>query len=210
VYIPKAKVLSTDELFKSAAYLTEAFTGVQLPSIPVASGSAATVPSHGDHMHTPIASVRTDAHTSYFSDNDVYESGLLTPPETIRAKLNGTKSERLVTEVETLPAFNLAFNTPEPFFEWLENGGLDALGGSGVGAGRQDAEPAGGKGAPDQDHVGHARNMSMPGSCELHKSFRLERFSQAMTGTSGWEANGAILSSMFLFLVIYSRVCVLT
>ncbi|KAJ8597167.1 S-adenosyl-L-methionine-dependent methyltransferase, partial [Rhizopogon salebrosus TDB-379] len=74
--------LCTDELFKSAAYLTEAFTG----------------------------------------------SGV---------------------EIETLPAFNLAFNTAVPFFE----------------CGR-----------------------------ELHKSFRLERFSQAMTGTSGWEAPGAILS----------------
>ncbi|KAG1730958.1 S-adenosyl-L-methionine-dependent methyltransferase, partial [Suillus paluster] len=80
--------LCTDELFKSAAYLTEAFTGVQLPLAPP--GSAAT----------------------------------------------------------PLPAFNLAFNTPVPFFD-----------------GR-----------------------------EPRKSFRLERFSQAMTGTSGWEAPGAILT----------------
>ncbi|KAG2117497.1 S-adenosyl-L-methionine-dependent methyltransferase, partial [Suillus cothurnatus] len=77
--------LCTDELFKSAAYLTEAFTG-----------------SAG--------------------------SGL---------------------DPEPLPAFNLAFNTPVPFFE----------------CGRE------------------------PG-----KSFRLERFSQAMIGTSGWEAPGAILT----------------
>ncbi|KAG1769394.1 S-adenosyl-L-methionine-dependent methyltransferase, partial [Suillus occidentalis] len=75
--------LCTDELFKSAAYLTEAFTGVQLPLAP-------------------------------------------------------------------LGTFNLAFNTPVPFFE----------------CGRE------------------------PG-----KSFRLERFSQAMIGTSGWEAPGAILTS---------------
>ncbi|KAG2343502.1 S-adenosyl-L-methionine-dependent methyltransferase, partial [Suillus weaverae] len=75
--------LCTDELFKSAAYLTEAFTGVQLP---------------------------------------------LAPPG----------------------AFNLAFNTPVPFFE----------------CGRE------------------------PG-----KSFRLERFSQAMIGTSGWESPGAILTA---------------
>ncbi|KAJ8582548.1 S-adenosyl-L-methionine-dependent methyltransferase [Rhizopogon salebrosus TDB-379] len=54
--------------------------------------------------------------------------------------------------VETLPAFNLAFNTPVPFFEWLEDGGLDA----------------------------------------------------AMTGTSGWEAPGAILSGMFPFML---RLC---
>ncbi|KAG2033087.1 S-adenosyl-L-methionine-dependent methyltransferase, partial [Suillus americanus] len=73
--------LCTDELFKSAAYLTEAFTGVQLP---------------------------------------------LAPPGT----------------------FNLAFNTPVPFFDGREPG----------------------------------------------KSFRLERFSQAMIGTNGWEAPGAILT----------------
>ncbi|KAG2127306.1 S-adenosyl-L-methionine-dependent methyltransferase, partial [Suillus bovinus] len=79
--------MCTDELFKSAAYLTEAFTGVQLP---------------------------------------------LAPPGS------------------PLPAFNLAFNTPVPFFE----------------CGRE------------------------PG-----KSFRLERFSQAMIGTSGWEAPGAILTA---------------
>ncbi|KAG0694495.1 hypothetical protein DFH29DRAFT_1034034 [Suillus ampliporus] len=80
--------LCTDEMFKSAAYLTEAFTGVQLPLAP-----------HGNH--------------------------------------------------EPLPAFNLAFNTPVPFFD-----------------GR-----------------------------EPRKSFRLERFSQAMMGTSGWEAPGAILTA---------------
>ncbi|KAG1720371.1 S-adenosyl-L-methionine-dependent methyltransferase, partial [Suillus lakei] len=78
--------LCTDELFKSAAYLTEAFTGVQLPLAPLGS---------------------------------------------------------------PLPAFNLAFNTPVPFFE----------------CGR-----------------------------EPRKSFRLERFSQAMIGTSGWEMPGAILT----------------
>jgi hypothetical protein len=33
---------------------------------------------------------------------------------------------------------------------------------------------------------------------ELRKSFRLELFSQAMTGMGGWEASGAILSGMFL------------
>ncbi|KIJ64089.1 hypothetical protein HYDPIDRAFT_91366, partial [Hydnomerulius pinastri MD-312] len=76
--------LTTDELFKSAAYLTEAFTGVQLPAS---------------------------------------------------------------------SAFNLAFQTAAPFFDWLED-------------------------AADQP-----------------KSFRLERFSKAMTGTSGWEAPGAILSA---------------
>ncbi|KAG2111832.1 S-adenosyl-L-methionine-dependent methyltransferase, partial [Suillus clintonianus] len=81
--------MCTDELFKSAAYLTEAFTGTDRRS----AGSG--------------------------------------------------------PDPEPLPAFNLAFNTPVPFFE----------------CGR-----------------------------ELHKSFRLERFSQAMIGTSGWEASGAILT----------------
>ncbi|KAG1880138.1 hypothetical protein F4604DRAFT_1620152 [Suillus subluteus] len=102
---------------------------------------------------------------------------------------------------EPLPAFNLAFNTPVPFFEWLENGGLDALSGNGAGAG---CLPAGAVGnivsAEDegaQTHTGHVRNLSTlsaQSGREPGKSFRLERFSQAMIGTNGWEAPGAILT----------------
>jgi hypothetical protein len=36
---------------------------------------------------------------------------------------------------------------------------------------------------------------------ELRKSFRLELFSQAMTGTGGWDAPGTILSGMFLYVL---------
>ncbi|KAI9570964.1 S-adenosyl-L-methionine-dependent methyltransferase [Boletus coccyginus] len=64
--------VATDELFKSAAYLTEAFTGR------LRSGNTA--------------------------------------------------------KPEKLPAFNLALRTNAPFFDWLENGGEDPLGGTGQGA----------------------------------------------------------------------------
>lgn len=201
VYIPKAKVLSTDELFKSAAYLTEAFTGVQLPSTAVVPGSTAAGHLNGDDAYTSVQNRWDDAYISCFPDDNSHTYGVLTPLQPIQAKLDGRIAEDSVVEVETLPAFNLAFNTPVPFFEWLENGGLDALGGSGIGAGRRDSEPAG----VNQDHFGHVRNMStlsMRSGHEQHKSFRLERFSQAMTGTSGWEANGAILSGMFPFLFV--------
>jgi hypothetical protein len=115
---------------------------------------------------------------------------------------------------EPLPAFNLAFNTPVPFFEWLENGGLDALGGNGGGTG---CLPAGAVGniisAEDessQTRTGHVRNLSTlsaQSGREPGKSFRLERFSQAMIGTSGWEAPGAILTSMLLFLLPVCLCC---
>ncbi|OAX34859.1 hypothetical protein K503DRAFT_803247 [Rhizopogon vinicolor AM-OR11-026] len=168
--------LCTDELFKSAAYLTEAFTGVQLPSAPHAPpGSAATMPPDGDDTHT---------------------SGHLKQPQPIHVESDGRSAKGNVM-VETLPAFNLAFNTPVPFFEWLEDGGLDALGGSGIGAGSWDIESAGNEDGTKQGQAGHVRNkstLSTRSGRELRKSFRLERFSQAMTGTSGWEAPRAILS----------------
>ncbi|KAH7923064.1 S-adenosyl-L-methionine-dependent methyltransferase, partial [Leucogyrophana mollusca] len=106
--------LCTDELFKSAAYLTEAFVGVQLPS-----SSTCTSPScAATATATPAPIPATDA--------------LLPATD---------------ADPDPLPAFNIAFQTASPYFEWLEDGGRDARGGDG-----------------------------------------------AMTGTSGWEAPGAILS----------------
>lgn len=118
----------------------------------------------------------------------------------------GTESDRRSAgsglDPEPLPAFNLAFNTPVPFFEWLEDGGLDALGRNGGGAGCLPARVVGNivsaedEGA--QPHTGHVRNISTSSARsgrEPGKSFRLERFSQAMIGTSGWEAPGAILTA---------------
>lgn len=132
----------------------------------------------------------------------------------------GTESDRRSAgsglDPEPLPAFNLAFNTPVPFFEWLEDGGLDALGRNGGGAGCLPARVVGNivsaedEGA--QPHTGHVRNISTLSACsgrEPGKSFRLERFSQAMIGTSGWEAPGAILTGMSLFILpvrLWSRV----
>lgn len=94
------------------------------------------------------------------------------------------------TKPEKLLAFNLAFHTNTPYFEWLENGGEDPLGGTGHGARictaaktekilRDDTEPV------------------VPGdepNCASGKPFRLQRFSMAMMGTAGWEAPKAILS----------------
>jgi hypothetical protein len=198
VYTPKVKILSTDELFKSAAYLTETFTGVQLPSAPT-STSAATIPPARDDAHTRVPEFRNprdDTHIPCFTHDNTHTSHPLAHPQHIQVSLDRKRAESGV-EIETLPAFNLAFNTPVPFFEWLEDGGLDALGGSGIGAGCLPPED-GDDGVHSQ--TGHARKqstLSTRSGRELHKSFRLERFSQAMTGTSGWEAPGAILSGTF-------------
>ncbi|KAG2344894.1 hypothetical protein BDR05DRAFT_998898 [Suillus weaverae] len=75
------------------------------------------------------------------------------------------RSTGLGLDPEPLLAFNLAFNTPVPFFKWLEDGGLDTLSGNSSGAG---CFPTGVVGnimsAEDhgaQTHSGHVRNMSM-------------------------------------------------
>jgi hypothetical protein len=355
VYISKLKIHSTDELFKSAAYLTEAFTGVQLPLAPPGSAPArpgdddeahisalgtqntgdsphifgfpankahicsplaqpqplraqSFVSVHSEHPtttsstqthrnlleaapvihalspvaestmsprlwdaampapiagppldlgsgllspkrnttpHTETSSIRTipklpppaphpsPLHNTIYSKSDVPNtpSALLVKCASVVSTLtlastnsaivsegrppgsnvglgaeSDTGSARSGLDPEPLPAFNLAFNTPVPFFEWLENGGLDALAGNGGGAG---CLPAGAVGnivsAEDrgaQTHTGHARNLSTlsaQSGREPGKSFRLERFSQAMIGTSGWEAPGAILTGMLQF-----------
>jgi hypothetical protein len=200
VYTSKVKVLSTDELFKSAAYLTEAFTGVQLPSAPALT-RAATIPPARDEAHACIPEFRNpwdDTHISCFINDNAHTSHPLDPqPTQVSSDRKSTESG---VEIETLPAFNLAFNTPAPFFEWLEDGGLDALGGSGVGAG---CLPPVDRDDDVRSRTGHVRKqstLSTQSGRELRKSFRLERFSQAMTGTSGWEAPGAILSGMFPFI----------
>ncbi|KAF9235949.1 hypothetical protein BU15DRAFT_50734, partial [Melanogaster broomeanus] len=122
--------LCTDELFKSAAYLTEAVTGVQFP------------------------------------------------PE-------------IKAEQDTLSAFNLAFRTTVPYFDWLENGGKDPIGGTGRGACASGTTTMGG-------NLTIHNGTRLPVQCDASKptppkSFRLERFSKAMTGTTGWERPGAIL-----------------
>ncbi|KAG2367596.1 hypothetical protein BDR07DRAFT_1393039 [Suillus spraguei] len=338
--------LCTDELFKSAAYLTEAFTGVQLSSVP--QGSGLTTPADGCEAHAAALSTQNtvdNAHTSVFPANKAHICSPLAQPQPLRAQLftgvhsehstatSSTHTHRHLLEATTathalstmaepamsprlwdatmpapiagppldlgsgllspkrdttpyseassirttlklpppaphpsplqntiysksdvpntpsallvkcasvvstltlastnsavvsegispsgsvglgtesgrnagsgldpehLPAFNLAFNTPAPFFEWLEDGGLDTLGGNGAGAG---CLPAGAVGnimsASPQTRAGHVRNsstLSTQSGREPSKSFRLERFSQAMIGTSGWESPGAILT----------------
>ena len=199
-YISEHEDPSTDELFKSAAYLTEAFTGAQLPSTPaVTPGSAARDPPGSYDAHISALNKEDDTHIPgpCSTDSDVHTSAPLTEPQPIRVELGGRITEKSGGELDTLPAFNLAFKTPVPFFEWLEDGGLDALGGSGIGAGHF---PHGDADEGVHNQFGHVRNkstLSTRSGRELRKSFRLERFSQAMTGTSGWEAPGAILSCMF-------------
>jgi hypothetical protein len=130
------KVLSTDELFKSAAYLTEAFTGVQLPPA-LAVISTPTITPARDGAHTCVPEFRNpwdDTHTPCFTHDNVHTSSPLAHLQPTQASSDRNGAESRV-EIETLPAFNLAFNIPVPFFEWLEDGGLDALGGSGIGAG---------------------------------------------------------------------------
>lgn len=343
-------MLSTDELFKSAAYLTEAFTGVQLPLAPL--GSAPTMAADGNEAHTSAFStpnIGDDAHISGFPDNKAHIRSPVVQPQPLRVQsstsvhsdpttTSSTQTHRHFPEAATvtyalspveesprlwdatmpapiagppldlgagflspkrnttphtetssirttlklspsaphpsplhntiysnsevptassallikcasvvstltlastnsvvsegmppsnnvglgaesdrrsagsglgpepLPAFNLAFNTPVPFFEWLENGGLDALGGNGGGTGclLTGAVPniVSAEDESAQTRTGHMRNLSTlsaQSGREPGKSFRLERFSQAMIGTSGWEAPGAILTSMLLF-----------
>jgi hypothetical protein len=205
VYTFQVKIVSTDELFKSAAYLTEAFTGVQLPSAPTAASTATIHPARDD-AHTCVPEFRNpwdDTDIPCFTNDKAHTSHPLAHSQPTQVSSN-RKSAGSRVEIETLPAFNLAFNTPVPFFEWLEDGGLDALGGSGIGAG---CLPPGNGDDGVHSQTGHARKkstLSMQSGRELRKSFRLERFSQEMTGTSGWEAPGAILSGMFPFVL---RLC---
>ncbi|EIW79552.1 hypothetical protein CONPUDRAFT_166305 [Coniophora puteana RWD-64-598 SS2] len=83
-------------------------------------------------------------------------------------------------------AFNVALQTHSPYFEWLEAGGLDITGGDGCGA------SAGVRDAANDRASFHTGT----GSAKDVTSYRLDRFSRGMTGTSGWEAPGAILNAL--------------
>lgn len=98
---------------------------------------------------------------------------------------------------EKLLGFNLAFRTHAPLFEWLENGGEDPLGGTGLAASIRTPAKMGGVIRGD---VQLAVPNNAP-SCMPPKSFRLERFSKAMMATAGWEAPKAILGGKFLMLI---------
>lgn len=96
-----------------------------------------------------------------------------------------------------LLAFNLAFHTNRPFFEWLENGGEDPLGGTGQGARICTPTRTGSIMCSDLQPAAPGNELNrVPG-----KSFRLQRFSKAMMGTTGWEAPKAILGGKFLTYV---------
>ncbi|KAF8443678.1 hypothetical protein L210DRAFT_3502471 [Boletus edulis BED1] len=236
--------LITDEIFKSAAYLTEAFTGVQLPTLASASNSscpadphfsgATTIPSTSSFvMNDPVtcvpatrsSSIRThivypenenvEPHSHSLPSTEPLENDVSyplkdapipshplgtepsTPPTPGRSHVEGltqTEGERVrlgpVVKPEKLPAFNLAFRTQAPFFEWLENGGEDPLGGTGRGACIHTLTKT------RNVQAGDVR-LAVPNdvfNCAPRKSFRLERFSKAMTGTTLWEAPKAILN----------------
>ena len=226
-------ITSTDELFKSAAYLTEAFTGVQLPTLsptpnspfpadaissrtnaipstssfvindpaPCApttrSSSALThiVYPEDEGVHPPSHAVpSTEPLESDFPPKDIPISSqpLAAEPSAPLPRLNlveastQTEQGRLnpgdAAQPEKIPAFNLALRTTAPFFDWLENGGEDQLGGTGQGACIR-------TGSVKHGDMRAASRNAVPG-----KSFRLERFSRAMIGTTEWEAPKAILS----------------
>ncbi|KIK97901.1 hypothetical protein PAXRUDRAFT_9890 [Paxillus rubicundulus Ve08.2h10] len=252
--------LCTDELFKSAAYLTEAFTGVQLP-VPQSLGSASrpTSPltssnSFAQRTMTPLTDNHAAGASNYHNLSTRSSSALthvictndederlrtpsrlalskesfedinsrcplpnkardrylplastplsphLPPPpphsmpveeSTARLAKEGGASEAQ-GERDTLPAFNLAFRTTASFFDWLESGSKDPIEGTGRGAGASATT------REFSDLMEHnATQLPIHGDgpeSESQKPFRLERFSKAMTGTSGWEAPGAILS----------------
>jgi len=242
-------ITRTDELFKSAAYLTEAFTGVQLP-IPASNADppfpadaitpgTTTIPSTSSFVISdPTACAPTTrsssdlTHIVYPDDvgdtqppscplrsTDPLEVGTLSSPPTelpISSKPLATEPSislphpslvEASTQMEKqclrpgntvrpekLPAFNLALRTNAPFFDWLENGGEDPLGGTGQGACVHALTRTGGT---RRDDVQLAV-PTIPPDCAPRKSFRLGRFSRAMIGTTLWEAPKAILSGEFL------------
>ena len=233
---------SADELFKSAAYLTEAFTGVQLPTLASTSDTTfpantvlsgkSTIPSTSGYVindPTPCASTKRSSsvltHIVYPEDDNVHplphslptkESlervGSRSPPtgSSIPSQLHpppflspieaseqageNCLQSRNTTRPEKLLAFNLAFHTGTPYFEWLENGGEDLLGGTGQGA-RICIPTKKGSIMPSDVLLVVPRNEP---KCAPGKPFRLQRFSKAMTGTTGWEAPKAILSGKLL------------
>ena len=241
---------STDELFKSAAYLTEAFTGVQpqtLASAPTLSRNAdadlpGTITSLAMNDPVPCTSTTRSSsiltHIVYPEDDGVQPPSrfLLStePPEedSMRTFPKGVSSssqppatapsapppDRSMIEAsmqmekerprpedaksEKVPAFNLAFRTHAPYFDWLDDGGKDPLGGTGQGACvrtpmRTESMRCGG--------VQPAVPNGVP-NCVPSKSFRFDRFSKAMVGTTLWEAPKAILSGRSLSIVIDSIV----
>ncbi|KAF9218485.1 hypothetical protein BS17DRAFT_791302 [Gyrodon lividus] len=239
--------LCTDELFKSAAYLTEAFTGVQLPvskslglaaSLPIpslpqdrllfqstttsvyaagASGShdpstrSSSILTHIVHTNDENGGLQLPSRLALSSETsqDITSRHPLAsgpssphlpppPPHPTPVEEHATRLGKEGGEPEaqhqkdTLPAFNLAFHTASPFFDWLENGGRDPIGGTGRGA-CASATIKGGNDLTIRDDVQLPAHCDVP-ECVPPKSFRLERFSKAMTGTSRWEGPGAILS----------------
>ncbi|KAG8221633.1 hypothetical protein J3R82DRAFT_1911 [Butyriboletus roseoflavus] len=241
---PAFVALTTDELFKSAAYLTEAFTGVQLPTLAstpnpssltdgVLSGTT-TIPSRSSYVMNDPASSAPTARSSSILTHIVYpENEYVQPPSRSLLSTESLESDRFRTlptgvpipsqpqavgpstplarlspvetsiqtekdclhsgdaaKPEKLLAFNLAFRTHAPLFEWLENGGEDPLGGTGQAASVPTATKIGGMIRGD---LQLAAPSNAP-DCVPRKSFRLQRFSKAMMATAGWEAPKAILS----------------
>jgi hypothetical protein len=240
-------ITSTDELFKSAAYLTEAFTGVQLSTLastPNLSFPADVIPSGTTTIPSTSSSVINDpthcaptarsssvlTHIVYPENGDIPPSPfppstgplendtLYSPPKDVISSQpfatepsvplppclslveasTQTEQERLLSgdaaKLEKLPAFNLGLRTNAPFFDWLENGGTDPLGGTGEGAFVRALTKTGGVRRGDVQHA-------VPGNGPdrvSRKSFRLQRFSRAMVATTEWEAPKAILSGKFL------------
>lgn len=236
-------IISTDELFKSAAYLTEAFTGVQLPTLAstpnpsfptgtVLSGTA-TIPSTSSHsMNDPALCAPTTRSSSVLT-NIVYPenedvqlpsrslpstepqeddslhslptcvptpskplvAGPSAPPRLSPAEAS-TRMEKDCShsadpaKPEKLLAFNLAFRTQAPLFEWLENGGEDPLGGTGEPASTRTPTRVGSMTRGDAQ-LAVPNNAS---DCVPQRSFRFGRFSKAMMATTGWEAPKAILA----------------
>lgn len=150
-------------------------------------------PGMGSELHDPFC----DAAVSRFSN--IATEGPVTqthrspfaphaphPVEASTPTASQCCAATLKCERHTIPAFNLAFHTTAPYFEWLENGGIDLLGKTGVGAG------------PPQPTILLEQSAQAPSlQGQITKSFRLERFSEAMTGTCGWEAPGAIFSGWY-------------
>ncbi|KAG9311280.1 S-adenosyl-L-methionine-dependent methyltransferase [Chiua virens] len=219
--------LMTDELFKAAAYLTEAFTDVQLPTRtpsanklfpadPMLSGTTIP-PSTSIHCRESCVYPEEDQNPQPASGtlpsteslekviSPSFPEDILISPQTHATQIHippcrdpvksSTQAEKEcspsggVAKHEKLSAFSLAFHTDAPYFDWLENGGEDPLGGTGQGAG-----------ACIQTRMqSDMQAMQSAASRKAHnavsrKPFRLKRFSRAMTGTTGWEVPKAILS----------------
>ncbi|KAG2068138.1 hypothetical protein BDR04DRAFT_791799 [Suillus decipiens] len=172
------------------------------PPAPHPSPLQSTIYSKSDDQNTPSALLVKCASVvstlTLASTNSAVVSEGRTPSGNVGLITESGRNAGWRLDSEHLPAFNLAFNTPAPFFEWLEDGGLDTLGGNGAGAGCLPAGAVGNivsTGAETRtEHVRNSSTLSTQSGSEPSKSFRLERFSQAMIGTSGWESPGAILT----------------